>query len=122
MGLVYAGKAGGMEQVRRRDAYWAPPMPWHRSSSIAPSPAPGFSNLEPTSSPFPYMSGGETSAPDEAGQMGSIQALLLLTAFATWEKNRELLREALAFQSMLARLVREAGLTSPDYNPSAEDL
>ena len=122
MELFYAAKAVVMEQVRRRDAYWAPPMSWNRSSSIAPSPGGGFPGLEPTSSPFPYMSSGETSPPDEAGQMGSIQALLLLTAFATWERNRELLREALAFQSILARLVREAGLTSPDYNPSAADL
>jgi hypothetical protein len=45
-----------------------------------------------------------------------------LTAFATWEKNRELLREALAFQSILARLVREAGLTSPDLHQSTDDL
>ena len=122
MELFYAAKAVVMEQVRRRDAYWAPPMSWHRSGSIAPSPGGGFGSLEPTSSPFPHMLGVETSAPDEVGQMGSIQALLLLTAFATWEKNRELLREALGFQSVLARLVREAGLTSPDFNPSADDL
>jgi hypothetical protein len=122
MELFYAAKSVVMEQIRRRDAYWAPPMSWNRPSSIAPSPSGGFPSLEPTSSPFPYMSGGETSAPDELGQMGSIQALLLLTAFATWEKNRELLREALAFQSILARLVREAGLTSPDLHLSAEDL
>lgn len=122
MELFYAAKAVVMEQIRRRDAYWAPPMSWNRSSSIAPSPGAGFSSMEPTSSPFPYMSGGETSPPDEAGQMGTIQALLLLTAFATWERNRELLREALAFQSTLARLVREAGLNSPDYNPSVDDL
>ena len=122
MELFYAAKAVVMEQIRRRDAYWAPPMSWNRPSSIAPSPGGGFPSLEPTSSPFPYTSGGETSAPDELGQMGSIQALLLLTAFATWEKNRELLREALAFQSILARLVREAGLTTPDLHPSPDDL
>jgi hypothetical protein len=122
MELFYAAKAVVMEQIRRRDAYWAPPMSWNRPSSIAPSPGGGFPSLEPTSSPFLYTSGGEASAPDELGQMGSIQALLLLTAFATWEKNRELLREALAFQSILARLVREAGLTTPDLHPSPDDL
>ena len=120
--LFYAAKAVVLEQVRRRDAYWAPPLSWQRSSSIAPSPGPGFPSIEPTSSPYHHMQSGEVSAPDEPAQMGSIQTLLLLTAFATWERNRELLREALSFQSLLARLVRESGLSSPDPMVSADDL
>ena len=117
MELFYAAKAVVMEQVRRRDAYWAPPMSWQRSNSVAQSPGPAF-----PSSPFPHVVIAETSAPDEVGQMGSVQALLLLTAFATWERNRELLREALAFQSILARLVREAGLSSPEILQSVDEL
>lgn len=122
MELFYAAKAVVLEQVRRRDAYWSPPMAWHRSSSIAPSPGANYQSLEPTSSPFPFVPAGEASPPDDVAQMGSIQALLLLTAFATWERNRELLREALGFQSILARLVRESGLTSPDFPQSIDDL
>lgn len=38
------------------------------------------------------------------------QALLLLMAMATWAKHREILREALAIQSVLATLVRDDGL------------
>ena len=37
------------------------------------------------------------------------QALLLLMAMATWAKHREILREALAIQSVLATLVRDDG-------------
>lgn len=37
------------------------------------------------------------------------QALLLLMAMATWAKHREILREALAIQSILATLVRDDG-------------
>jgi hypothetical protein len=42
------------------------------------------------------------------------QALLLLMAMATWAKHREILREALAIQSVLATLVRDDGLKTPD--------
>jgi hypothetical protein len=47
------------------------------------------------------------------------QALLLLMAMATWAKHREILREALAIQSVLATLVRDDGFKSP---PMAEDI
>jgi hypothetical protein len=120
--LFYAAKAVVMEQIRRRDAYWAPPVSWHRSNSLAPSPGSAMQTQDPSSSPFQHAQAAETSAPNEAAQMGSIQALLLLTAFATWERNRELLREALGFQSLLARLVREAGLTSVETTQSPDDI
>lgn len=47
------------------------------------------------------------------------QALLLLMAMATWAKHREILREALAIQSVLATLVRDDGFKSP---PMAQDI
>lgn len=42
------------------------------------------------------------------------QALLILMAMATWAKHPEILREALAIQSILATLVRDDGLKAPD--------
>ena len=42
--------------------------------------------------------------------MQTSQALLLLMAMATWAKHKEILREALAIQSVLATLVRDDGL------------
>jgi hypothetical protein len=46
--------------------------------------------------------------------MQTAQALLVLMAMATWAKHREILREALAIQSVLATLVRDDGLKAPD--------
>lgn len=42
--------------------------------------------------------------------MQTAQALLILMAMATWAKHKEILREALAIQSILATLVRDDGL------------
>ncbi|KAL5118803.1 hypothetical protein ACEQ8H_003306 [Pleosporales sp. CAS-2024a] len=52
---------------------------------------------------------------DEAPIMGddliqTAQALLLLMALCTWAKHKEILREALAIQSILATLIRDDGL------------
>ena len=121
--LFYAAKAVVMEQIRRRDEQ-AIPHSWNRprTGSMAQSPGGGFTSQSHSSSPFQHVSPDTTITTDSKEQMDSIQALLLLTAFATWERHTELLREALAFQSILARLVREAGLTSPDIMQSPEDL
>ncbi|KIW37874.1 uncharacterized protein PV06_09856 [Exophiala oligosperma] len=51
--------------------------------------------------------------------MQTAQALLLLMAMATWAKHREILREALAIQSVLATLVRDDGFKSP---PVTDDI
>lgn len=121
--LFYAAKAVVMEQIRRRDES-AAPQSWNRprTGSMAQSPSGGFAGQSHSSSPFQHVSPENAVAPDSKEQMDSIQALLLLTAFATWERHTELLREALAFQSILARLVREAGLTSPEIMQSPDDL
>ncbi|KAH8807432.1 hypothetical protein F5884DRAFT_703514 [Xylogone sp. PMI_703] len=47
------------------------------------------------------------------------QALLVLMAMATWAKHKEILREALAIQSVLATLVRDDGLQN---QPIPEDV
>jgi hypothetical protein len=47
------------------------------------------------------------------------QALLLLMALCTWAKHKEILREALAIQSVLATLIRDDGLQS---EPMSEDI
>ncbi|EXJ79821.1 hypothetical protein A1O3_08106 [Capronia epimyces CBS 606.96] len=121
--LFYAAKAVVMEQIRRRDESTTS-QSWNRprTGSMAQSPSGGFAGQSHTSSPFQHISPELAVAPDGKEQMDSIQALLLLTAFATWERHTELLREALAFQSILARLVREAGLTSPEIMQSPDEL
>ena len=88
---------------------------------------PGFSQ---PSSPFVSQRGttaGTTSdqpheiTPEESrAQMETVRAILLLTAFGTWERTPELLREALGFQSLLARLTREHGLDVS--GPPSEDM
>lgn len=44
--------------------------------------------------------------------VSTAQALLILMAMATWAKHKEILREALAIQSVLATIVRDDGLRS----------
>lgn len=122
--LFYAAKAVVMEQIRRRDGAGVSRL-WQRPSSGSlsqHSPGGGFQVSTTVSSPFQFNVITENGVPDNREQMGSIQALLLLTAFATWERHQELLREALAFQSTLARLVREAGLHEEDHIPSFDNL
>ena len=114
--LFYAAKAVVMEQIRRRDERWVPQVSWHRSASSVTSPG----DFQGAGTPYPYMPAG--GSVESNSHMGSIQALLLLTAFATWERHKELLREALAFQSILARLVREDGLSDAELAIGGEDL
>ncbi|KAH7412238.1 hypothetical protein DE146DRAFT_274033 [Phaeosphaeria sp. MPI-PUGE-AT-0046c] len=51
--------------------------------------------------------------------MQTAQALLLLMALCTWAKHKEILREALAIQSVLATLIRDDGLQS---EPLSKDI
>ncbi|RMZ92565.1 hypothetical protein DV736_g139, partial [Chaetothyriales sp. CBS 134916] len=120
--LFYAAKAVVLEQIRRRDGL-ASSQTWNRprTGSMVHSPS-GFPGSSHSSSPFQFLPSEEAVVADSREQMDSIQALLLLTAFATWERHRELLREALGFQSLLARLVRDAGLTSPEAPSSPSEL
>jgi hypothetical protein len=116
--IFYAAKAVVIEQLRRREGCWMPQGPWPRSVSLTQSPDGDYQGLSQSGGPAQYMPAGGPPAPDSIAQLGSTQALLLLTAFATWEKHQQLLREALAFQSILARLVRDDGLSNPDMSSS----
>lgn len=118
--LFYAAKAVVMEQIRRRDSSSMPELGVHRSGSISSAPDASWEPLGQADNPYQFASSPMYSASDGEARMEIIRALLLLTAFATWERHRELMREALAFQSILARLVREAGLheTEPPAPPA----
>lgn len=52
---------------------------------------------------------------DDGNLIQTAQALLILMAMATWQKHKEILREALAFQSLLATIVRDDGLANGSY-------
>lgn len=121
--LFYAAKAVVMEQIRKRDGL-ATTQTWNRprTGSMVQSPGGGFQGSSHSSSPFQFVPAEDSIPVDSKEHMDSIQALLLLTAFATWERHQELLREALAFQSVLARLVRDSGLTSPDEPQDRSEL
>lgn len=58
-------------------------------------------------------------APMGEDLMQTAQALLLLMALCTWAKHKEILREALAIQSILATLIRDDGL---ENEPLRHDL
>ncbi|KAG5293396.1 C2H2 transcription factor (AmdA) [Histoplasma capsulatum G186AR] len=123
--LFYASKSILLERLRRRDSRRMPQVPWGFGG---PSPALHYSRTSssisnPGSSPFqqPYISTVDSATypgEDSVAQMEIIRTFLLLTVFASWERHPELLREILALQSTLARLVRDHGLnesiTSPD--------
>lgn len=56
-------------------------------------------------------SGAETASMlSKEGLMQSAQALLILMAMATWSNHKEIVREALAIQSILASIARDDGL------------
>ncbi|KKY24488.1 putative c2h2 transcription factor [Phaeomoniella chlamydospora] len=120
--LFYAAKAVVMEQIQRRDGTPLKHDDLHRSDSISDSPESKWRAIAQAAGSYNKPSTSIYSASDSDARMDIIRALLLLTAFATWERHRELLREALAFQSLLARLVREAGLSDTAPQATADGL
>ncbi|EEQ87101.2 regulatory protein [Blastomyces dermatitidis ER-3] len=125
--LFYASKSILLERLRRRDSRRVPQVPWgfggpspgvHRSRASSSISNPG-------SSPFqqPYISavdGATYLGEDSVAQMEIIRTFLLLTVFASWERHPELLREILALQSTLARLVRDHGLV--ESTPTSDGI
>ncbi|KAI1990171.1 hypothetical protein LOZ53_003316 [Ophidiomyces ophidiicola] len=122
--LFHASKAILLERIRRRDNRRLPQQ-WNilqasnaavyssRGSSAAPNQA-----GSPFQVPFiPPLEQGAILDEDSEGQMEIIRTFLLLTVFASWERHPDLLREILALQSTLARLVRDHGLTDPGPLP-----
>lgn len=120
--LFYAAKAVVTEQIRRRDGSAQTQSLRPRTGSLVQSPNGGLAGSSHSGSPFQFQPPEEAVSTDSREYMDSIQALLLLTAFATWERHQELLKEALAFQSTLARLVRDSGLSSAEEPPTPSEL
>lgn len=125
--LFHASRAIATERIRRRDARVALQQrdvrepDYSNQSVISAVSSPALqdrreSNLShavngPLGLPSDPGSGGAMAGvPPEDDLMQSAQALLLLMAMATWAKHKEILREALAIQSILASIVRDDGL------------
>lgn len=124
--LFNASQAIAVQRIRRRDARL---VNFHRRAesefSTLSRGQDGSSNTDTppmdssTSGPLGLPSEPETSATLEREDLiQTAQALLILMAMATWAKHKEILREALAIQSILATLIRDDGLKSqpiPDH-------
>ncbi|KIV87116.1 hypothetical protein PV11_02684 [Exophiala sideris] len=118
--LFHVSQAIAMQRIRQRDARLAAS---HRATETSSQYSGSGKNSEifhveetPRSGSLSGCLGLPTQ-PEEPGieqedLMQTAQALLLLMAMATWAKHREILREALAIQSVLATLVRDDGLKS----------
>ncbi|KAK3905499.1 CMD multi-domain protein [Staphylotrichum tortipilum] len=104
--LFHAARAIANERIRRRDAHAS-----MAASSAFPTGTTPTSHFT-VNGPLRIPSGQEGSVPSELHHplMQTAQVLLILMAMATWGKHGELLREALAIQSILASIVREDGL------------
>ncbi|UNI22999.1 hypothetical protein JDV02_008841 [Purpureocillium takamizusanense] len=123
LALFHAARAIATERIRRRDARVAEVGRGH--GSVRSSSSNVTSSLSPDGqhdSRSNYTFNGPLGLPSEKGEhsdaaspkehlLQSAQALLILMAMATWAKYKEILREALAIQSILASLVREDGLS-----------
>ncbi|OAG38010.1 hypothetical protein AYO21_07732 [Fonsecaea monophora] len=125
--LFSVSQSIAMQRIRQRDARLAA---FHRSSEVSPQYSGHGKSSDLATGETPRsnsMSGclGLPSQPDfDSGMqkedlMQTAQALLLLMAMATWAKHREILREALAIQSVLATLVRDDGFKS---QPMPDDI
>ncbi|KAI1978311.1 hypothetical protein LOZ51_005031 [Ophidiomyces ophidiicola] len=109
--LFHASQAIAMEKIRRRDVKR---NTLHRHEVTGAACVPENEEQEQNSHCV-SSSSKESRSPSEAAHekedpIQTIQALLVLMAVATWAKQKEILREALALQSILATLVRDHGL------------
>ncbi|KAF3896984.1 C2H2 transcription factor (AmdA) [Trichophyton interdigitale] len=130
--LFHAAKAILLERLRRRDSRRTttttiPPNPQWGPNSTPRASSSVVSN--PSNSPFPqqqfipFMDNTSLPGEDAEGQMEIIRTFLLLTIFASWESHPDILRDMLALQSTLARLVRDHGLKeSPATTTPPESL
>jgi hypothetical protein len=122
--LFTVSRSIATQRIRRRDARL---VERHQNVGSDRSSTYDFDTGAPMQSP---QRNGSVSGPlglpseTETTTMGddliqTAQALLLLMALCTWAKHKEILREALAIQSVLATLIRDDGLQS---EPVSEDL
>lgn len=104
------------QRIRQRDNRIAA---FHRHVESQPDIGSGY-RAQPGETPRSASISGPLGLPAQSEEADPLlqredliqtaQALLLLMAMATWAKHREILREALAIQSVLATLVRDDGL------------
>ncbi|KAL2410889.1 hypothetical protein ABEF91_000675 [Exophiala dermatitidis] len=127
--LFHVSQAIAMQRIRQRDARLAASS--RRSMDVSPQYSAYTRSSEimgtgetPQSGSIsgclglPSQLEADSTRPTE-DLMQTAQALLLLMAMATWAKHREILREALAIQSVLATLVRDDGFRT---TPLAKDI
>jgi hypothetical protein len=103
------------QRIRRRDARLVEPYRHPElSQAVSNDYDPHNSNRSHMRTEFVLgllgspSEGDSTTTGDDL--MQTAQALLLLMALCTWAKHKEILREALAIQSILATLIRDDGL------------
>jgi hypothetical protein len=117
--LFHTSQDIAMQRIRRRDTRVAEHTE-HYQTQFLNSPQ-NTEGIDPHSSWAGHAT--HTLSPSLPGPLGlppdqgtgedliqTAQALFLLMAMATWAKHKEILRQALAIQSILATLVREDGL------------
>jgi hypothetical protein len=102
------------EREHRSDLSSSSPIE-HTDASSA-YPAYGQRSTSTATRPLNFAAEAEVFGED---MLQTAQALLLLVAMSSWSKHKEIFREALAIQSMLATLIREDGL---QLDPLCEEL
>lgn len=121
--LFNASRAIATYRIRRRDARL---VEVHRRADSDRSPSHEADGASATRSPARTVStvgplglpSGSDVSPIGEDLMQTAQALLLLMALCTWAKHKEILREALAIQSILATLIRDDGLQNEALDES----
>lgn len=106
--LFHVSRAIATERIRRRDVTLT-----SIQQGYEPQDAGSVASTPIVNGPLglPSEAGSSTISPSPKGDLiQSAQALLILMAMATWAKHKEILREALAIQSILASIVRDDGL------------
>lgn len=120
--LFNASRAIANRRIQRRDARF---VEHHRHAESDRSSSYEMDRASATRSPpYNHSTVGPLGLPSESNVPGedlmqTAQALLLLMALSTWAKHKEILREALAIQSILATLIRDDGLQN---EPLREEL
>ncbi|KAF2276594.1 uncharacterized protein EI97DRAFT_45128 [Westerdykella ornata] len=104
--LFNASRAIANYRIRRRDAQL---VEHYRcaESECSSSHEPDTQSVMRSPPESGFLAGRASEGDD---LMQTAQALLLLMALCTWAKHKEILREALAIQSILATLIRDDGL------------
>jgi hypothetical protein len=124
--LFNASRAIATHRIRRRDARLVEAHRRAESTTRSSSREADFASNATRSPRRSFSTSGPLGLPcttdfcaSDEDLMQTAQALLLLMALCTWAKHKEILREALAIQSILATLIRDDGLSN---EPLQEEL